>query len=162
MSADERPEQPQPEPQPAKTSRAQLASRVLELRRRGASVRDIAATLGLSKSAAGRLLKKALAGMQREAAELERYSVALEAHRLEGLTLALNRRLADESMRTADFVRCVNALVGVAARKARLLALDREPRIQRPPELPPMPQARPIDDNARLAAILALLSNAAA
>jgi hypothetical protein len=119
-------------------------------------------TVELVRRAAGRLLRKELVRIQREAVSLDRYARTAEADRLEGLVLAVNRKLADPELPVSEFLKAVRVLVELSARKSKLLGLDSEPRWSRPPELPPTPPAAPVDDDARLAALTALLQRAAA
>jgi hypothetical protein len=147
--------------QPDKRDLRALGHQVLQLKRTGATLRDVAQALGISRSAAGRLYKREMARLRSEGLALAEFSVIEERDRLERLTLAVNRRLTDPDLPFGDFIKAVRALVDIAVRKARLLGLDQEPKYTRPADALPAP-ARPISDLDRARAITALLQKAGA
>jgi hypothetical protein len=156
-------EQPRPEPnQTPAARRAQLARRVLDLKRRGASIREAAEALGISKSAAGRLYLKELARMKREAASLGQFARTAEADRLESLVLAVNRKIADPDISLRDFLGAVKVLIDLSARKSKLLGLDADGRlaVYTPYNEKPVLATRPVTDEMRVKAITELLQRA--
>jgi hypothetical protein len=113
-------------------------------------------TVELLRRAAAGSSAKSWPGCSTRRPRWDRYARTAEADRLEGLVLAVNRKLADPELPVGEFLKAERVLVELSARKSKLLGLDSEPRWSRPPELPPppAPPPAPVDDDARLAALI--------
>lgn len=115
--------------QPKKTkaaaaNRSERARQALELRKRGKTIRQIAAELRISRSVAHRYVKEALDELARETLEDAAEVRRLELERLDlALTTAMAVMLdsgADEDV----LLRAVDRVVKVSQRRSELLGLD--------------------------------------
>lgn len=97
---------------------AERRARAINLRRGGASYRDIARQLGVSTTRAWELVGDALGAVEVDAVDRLRQ---IESERLDAAQMALWPRVA-----TGD-PRAVDAFVRLSARRARLLGLDLQP-----------------------------------
>jgi len=103
----------------AATVRALLhKAQALELRRGGASYREIARRLGIGKSRAHELVRAGVDSARGQVAESSDELLALELSRLDGLLYALWPRAARGELAAVDRV------IRIGERRARLLGLD--------------------------------------
>lgn len=97
---------------------------MLELRRRGHSLREIGATLGVSRQTAHRHLVKALDQLAAEQRDIAATVRDLELDRLDELLVGV------WPAATSGDVSAINAALRIGERRAKLLGLDQPNRIE--------------------------------
>lgn len=110
-------------PGPNKTLKAQVKAamdkpQILQMRLDGFSLDDIAAKLGLSRTAVHRSLVKSLDALHEEASDSAERVRALEDTRLDGALKALQSKVASGDPRAID------TMLRIQARRASLWGLD--------------------------------------
>ncbi len=98
-------------------------TQVLELRRAGASLRDMERALGIDKNTAKRYLDEAMADLQAAQNEKAEATRAVELDRLERLHMALWPKAVGGKDVPPDYA-AVDRLVRISERRSKLLGLD--------------------------------------
>lgn len=101
-----------------KLSKADLTQKVLDLRRKGYTHREIAVELRITRRQVSKVLDDAYAAVARECKESAEQQVRLQMDRLEWMLKSLNERIE------GGHVGSVEAALRILERQAKLLGLD--------------------------------------
>lgn len=128
-----------------KLTAAERRRQALDLRRTGASIRQIADAIGCSPSTAHKHIKTEIARLNRESAEDAAIIRSLEAERLDRMALGIWQPA------TRGNLGAIDRMLRIMERRARLLGLDA------PPQMPRLPGgSQSSDDSEQIPGVIVL------